>query len=448
MTVVLGGIFMQSTKLQKLGFAVIIFLFELLFYVFYSYSNMIIAVLPRDFKTRLLPYFFMNLTMFLSFFAIFLKFTRTKIFYGKTLIAAAVVLAVKCVSDVIFSLIKADELYRIFLCDIFHIVIILIFMTAVSIIRRKDFKPERTAAGAAFVKKTVAFAFPIAVQIIVCGVFSVFFDVVYSKYDIERIVSENGYDLNFGYYINGAKELYGIISVFIRTAVFAGAVGLFNYLHERGENENAAEENTSKPFGVSWTLLALSLALNLCLNTDAVFSGISSESAVLEKTAGQITADYKIFDMYRGIGDNRFIRYSSEKNYVYLGDTKVCTFKTSPLASCGWFVDYGDEEQTSIVCQNEVIAYLNENGNWVAVRFRELENTSENKKLTEVLKNVCETGSLEAIDRALPYFEKHEPEYITEIKKIIKDDINEYSNGNWLLSKEYREKIIEKINSI
>lgn len=439
---------MQKTRLQKLGFVIIVFLFELLFYVFYSYSNMIIAVLPRDFETRLLPYFFMNFTMFLSFFAIFLKFTRTKIFCQKTLIAAAVVLAVKCVSDIIFALIKTEELYRIFLCDIFHIVIILIFMTAVSIIRRKDFKPERTAAGAAFIKRTVAFAFPIAVQIIMCGVFAAFFDVVYSKYDIERIVSENGYDLNFSYYINGAKELYGIISVFIRTAVFAGAVGLFNYLHERGENENAAEENISKPFGVSWTLLALSLALNLCLNTDAVFSGISSESAVLEKAEGQITADYKIFYLYRGIGDNRFLQYTSEKNYVYFGETKVCAFKTNPLAACGWFVDYGDEEQTSIVCQNEVIAYLNENGNWVTVRFSEPESAHENAKLTEVLKNVCETGSFEAIDRALPYFEKHEPEYIAEIKNVIKDDINEYSNGNWLLSEEYREKIIEKINSI
>lgn len=439
---------MQSTKLQKLGFIAIVFLFELLFYVFYSGSNMIIAVLPQDFEVRLLPYLFMNITVFLSFFAIFLKFTGTKIFCGKTLAAAAVVLAAKCVSDVIFALIKPEEIYRYFICDIFHIVIISIFMTAVSIIRRKDFKPEKTAVGAEFLKKTVAFAIPTGCQIILCGVFAVFFDAAYSKYDIEKIVSEGGYDLNFSYYINGANELYGIISVFIRTAIFAGAVCLFNYLHEHGENENSSEENVSKPFGASCAVLALSLALNLCLNTDAVFSGISSESAVFEKTSGQITADYKIFNLYRGLGNDRFLQYTSEKNYVYFGEAKVCTFKTDPLAACGWFVDYGDEEQTSIVCQNEAVAYINENGNWETVRFGELENAHESEKLTEVLKNVCETGSFEAIDRALPYFEKYEPEYIDEIKNVIKDDINEYSSGNWLLSEEYCTGITEKINSL
>lgn len=439
---------MQSTKLQKLGFIAIAFLFELLFYVFYSGSNMVIAVLPQDFEVRLLPYLFMNITMFLSFFAIFLKFTGTEIFCGKTLAATAAVLAAKCVSDVIFALIKPEEVYRYFICDIFHIVIILIFMTAVSIIRRKDFKPEKTAVGAEFLKKTVAFAIPTGCQIILCGVFAVLFDVVYSKYDIEKIVSEGGYDLNFSYYINGAKELYGIISVFIRTAIFAGAVGLLNYLHEQGENENSSEENVSKPFGVSWTVLALSLALNLCLNTDAVFSGISSESSVFEKTSGQITADYRVFSLYRGLGEDRFLQYTSEKNYVYFGDTEICTFKTSPLAACGWFVDYGDEEQTSIVCQNEVVAYIDENGKWETVKFKELGNASEDTKLTEALKNVCETGSFEAIDRALPYFEKYEPEYIDEIKNVIKDDINEYSSGNWLLSEEYCAEITEKINSL
>lgn len=71
---------MTLTKLQKLGFIAVVLLFELLFYVFYSGSNMVIAVLPQDFEVRLLPYFFVNLTMFLSFFAIFLKFTGTKIF--------------------------------------------------------------------------------------------------------------------------------------------------------------------------------------------------------------------------------------------------------------------------------------------------------------------------------------------------------------------------------
>ena len=102
-------------------------------------------------------------------------------------------------------------------------------------------------------------------------------------------------------------------------------------------------------------------------------------------------------------------------NYVYIGDEFVCRFKTEPLASSDWLADYGDADCMAVVCETTLIAYKNENGEWHTVRFDKLDKAEENSKLTEVLINVCKTGNLEAINCALPYLDRYEPELIIGI---------------------------------
>ena len=434
---------MQSTKLQKLGFIVIVFLFELLFYVFYSYSNMIIAVLPRDFETRLLPYFFINLTMFLSFFAVFLKFTGTKFFCKKTLIAAAVVLAVKCVSDIIFALIRPEKIYGYFICDIFHIVMILVILLAIAVMRRNEFKWNKE--NAAFKINAALLIFG-TVCLLISGIMLInYINSFYRKYDVETVMFDNMLDLSFSGYMRGAAEIYGIIAVFARSVILISSVKIFNALFISDKTDDIFD---FKSTAVSGVCLVLCLILNLCFNTVGVFSGIGCKKMMGQKHTDQITIDFFQFNIARGTGENKYLNFITEKKYVYFGFTKVCTFKTSPIAACDWFVDYGDEEKMSIVCQTEVIAYINENGKWEAVKFKELGNVSENPKLTEVLKNICASGSLEVINYALPYFQKYAPDIINELKEIVND--GQYISGsqNWILNEEYSEKIIERINSI
>ena len=435
---------MSTKKIRRNAlFIVTAFLFELLFYIFYFGSNMVIAILPREFEARLLPYAFMNFAVFLSLCIMCMKFKGTKILCKKTLFAVIAVLLAKCVSDIVFAFVKPEQIYRSFICDVFHIIMIFLILSAIAVIRRSDLKG---AKGSSALKINLALLLFGTVCLIVSGiVLTSFCKGVYSKYNIENINLSGSYYYNFNYYINGAKELYEIISVFTRSIILIASVNIFNALFEQKE----ADENIqAKPFIVSGSCLLLCLVLNLCLNTNAVFSGISSMPAVFEKSSGQITVDYRIFSLYRGIGEEKYMPYTTEKNYVYFGNTKVCTFNTSPLAACGWFVDYGDEEQTSVVCQTEIIAYINENGKWEAVKFKDLGKSAENEKLTEVLKNVCASGSLEVIDYALPYFQKYEPKYVSEIKEIIADNNDIFNNGNWILSKEYCTEITEKINSL
>lgn len=452
---------MTFTKLQKLGFIAIVFLFELLFYVFYSYSNMIIAVLPQDFEVRLLPYFFMNLTMFLSIFAIFLKFTGTKIFCRKTLAAAAAVLAVKCVSDVIFALIRPEEIYRYFICDIFHIVIILVILSAIAVIRRNEFKWNKN--NTAF-KISAALLILGIVCLLVSGIMLInYINSFYRKYDVEAVMFNNMLDLSFSGYMRGAAEIYGIIAVFARSIILIGSVKIINALFIPYKTDEVID---FKSTAVSGVCLILCLTLNLCFNTVGVFSGIGCKKMTSQKHKDHITIDFFQFNIARGTGENKYLNFITEKKYVYFGDTEICTFNTSPIAACGWFVDYGDEEKMSVVCQTEVIAYINENGKWETVKFKELGNVSEDPKLTEVLKNVCASGSLEVINYALPYFQKYEPNIIGELKEIVNNDQNEsdsevflfdgeyyqkygYTDSqNWILSEEYCEEIIEKINSL
>ena len=149
-----------------------------------------------------------------------------------------------------------------------------------------------------------------------------------------------------------------------------------------------------------------------------------------------MTVDYDVWQLLRGIGKERHIQCACDVNYVYIGDEYVCKFRTDPLASSDWLVDYGDADGASIVCETTFIAYRDESSKWEKVKFGELDKAAENEKLTEVLINICKTGNLEAINYALPYLDKYEPELVIEISADSR-------KANYILSDEYFYELYE-----
>ena len=89
------------------------------------------------------------------------------------------------------------------------------------------------------------------------------------------------------------------------------------------------------------------------------------------------------------------------------------------------------------MCETTLIAYKNENGEWHTVRFDALDKSEENSKLTEVLINVCKTGNLEAINYALPYLDRYEPELIIGISADSR-------KKNAILSDDYFSELYKK----
>ncbi len=415
----------------------IIFLFELIFYIFDFTSNMIICVLPNHFEVGSLIYLFINVAMFLLMIIICFNLTSTKVICKNILLFGCIILIGKCILDIMYAIIGADNLYNQFIGDIFHIILLaLIFILFAAIWK---LKPADIKISNNKLLLNIILLVSEILCLIIAGIMLVsFIDNVYYKYDVEKIMSVDGYQLNCTYYINGATELYGIISVFIRSLIFFTLINIFNFVYSPDTSKSM------KSSLVVYGVVLLCFVLNICFNNANVFSGIKYQKSVVSKNSSDINTDYGIFCLFRGIGDDRHLYYTAEKNYVYFGEEYVCTFNTHPLSACGWFVDYGDYEQSSIICQNELIAYIDENNQWTVIKFKDLKDIEENETLSSVLKNVCSTGSLEAIEFSLPYFQKYEQDYINELNSII-TETSITDNGNWLLNEEYSSEIVSDI---
>lgn len=422
--------------MDKIKLCFKIFLFESLFFVFDIGTNIVICIRPEEFEWHLMHFFILNLFEFVALFVICLMTTSTKYEYKKILKASAMILPVKCVLDIIYVFVNTENIIKDkFIRDIFHVILIILVITVIFLIWKPKgvvHKDKRKLKA-----NVILLILGLLCLLIVGANMIAFVNNIYSKYNIEKIISTGNYDFNFTYYINGGAELYGVTSIFIRTLIFMSLINIFNSKYTIETNEKG------QFIAIDFICIILCFVLNFFFNTDNIFSGIDYQKGIVQKNQFSINVDYNIFDLYRGIGENKHLWYTAEINYVYFGEEFVCKFNTQPLAACGWFIDYGDYEQSSIICQNEVIAYKNENEEWVSVKFKDLYKIKENKKLTDVLKNVCSTGSIEAIEYALPYFEKYEPEYVSKLADIVTNTANN-DNGNWILSDDYSYKFLSE----
>lgn len=420
-----------------------IFLFELIFYIFDTntvlQSFIPISALGADNVIHLL----MQFVEFGILFFLCLRMTGLKIEGKKLLKAAVVILPIKFVLDIVSyyvtirsEFLSVEAVFNKFIWDIFHILCIVLMFAVIAAV----WKPQKSENKKSLKINIVLLSIGVACFIVSGVLLSDFIGGTVYKYDIDRIISSHEYTLenlpdmqtNLEYYINGASEIYGIVSVFIRTLIFASVSNIFGAIYA------ADEQVVKRRFGVDIGCIFVCFILNLCFNNANAFTGIYHGKAVFEKEPSVMTVDYDVWQLLRGFGKGRHIWCACDVNYVYLGDEYVCKFRTYPLASSEWFVDYGDADCTTIVCENTLIAYKNENGQWENVKFKYLGEAKENEKLTGILKNVCKTGNLEAINYALPYFDKYDSEYIIEIPR-------EGRNENEFLSEEYSAELFDKI---
>lgn len=422
-------------KKNKFFSFVVIFLFELLFYIFDFTSNTVICVPPNSFKPSLLPYIFLNTIMFLSMFIICLKLTSTEISYKKIFISSIWVLLGKCFFDIIYAFICKNSNCGKFIGDIFHVLSIILIFIIIGVVWK--LRPIETNTS---IKINICLFILETLSLIILGVVLIkFFNNTSFKYNTEKIMAVSEYKLNYIYYVNGATELYSFISVFLRSLIFLSLVNIFD------DTFKPTKLKTIRFSFFTYSCILLCCLLNLGFNNDSMLSGIDYQKHIEDKNISEINIDYSIFYLYRGIGEDRHLHYTTEANTVYYGTTSVCTFDTHPLSASSWFVDYGDYEHTSIVCQNEIIAFLDENEEWTTIKFKNLKNAEKNTKLSSVLKNICATGNFEATKYALPYFQKYEPNYINELNAIINEaSIND--EGNWLLTEHYSNQILSSIN--
>ncbi len=394
-----------------------IFLFELLFYVFDTNTVLQSFIPPSMLGAENMIHLIMQFIEYGAMFFLCFEMTGLKAEKKKLLKAAVILLPVKIISDIVsfYVTIRTDELspeplFNKFIWDIFHVLHLFIIFAVI----RTVWKPQKSFDRKKLAVNAVLLTFGV-VGLAVSGVVMSDFinDTVY-KYNIDQIIADSyspdtlpDFRTNFEYYINSTSEIYGIVSVFIRTLIFVSVSNIFGATH--------GEQMKKRRFTAEIGCIVLCYALNLCFNNANVFTGIYHGKAVFEKEPSVMTVDYDVWQLLRGIGNERHIWCACDVNYVYIGDEFVCRFKTEPLASSDWLADYGDADCTAIVCETTLIAYKDENGKWHTVRFDKLDKAEENSKLTEVLINVCKTGNLEAINYTLPYLDRYEPELIIGI---------------------------------
>lgn len=417
-----------------------IFLFELLFYIFDTntvlQSFIPLSVLEADNIIHLIMQFIEYGIMFFLCF----EMTGFKLEKKKFLKAVIIVLPAKIISDIAAyyftirsEMLSAEPLFNKFIWDIFHILHIIIIFWAFFAVWKPKKCPNKRRIAVNVILLTMGTA-----CFIVSGVLlSDFINKIVCKYSIERIVSDcYAFDAlpdmqtNFEYYINGVSEIYGAVSVLIRTLIFASVSNIFGSIYD------IDRQGRKSHFKADIFLTVLCYGLNLCFNNANVFTGIYYGKAVFEKEPSVMTVDYDVWQLLRGIGKERHIWCACDVNYVYIGDEYICRFRTDPLASSDWLVDYGDADGMSIVCETTLIAYRDESGEWNKVKFGALDKAVENEKLTEVLINICKTGNLEAINYALPYLDKYEPELVIEISADSR-------KANYILSYEYFYELYE-----
>lgn len=416
-----------------------IFFFELLFYIFDTNTVLQSFIPPSVLESGNIIHLLMQFIEYAAMFFLCLKMTELKAEKAKLLKAAVILLPVKIISDIVsyYVTIRTDELsaeplFNKFIWDIFHVLQIFIIFAVIWVV----WKPKKSFDRKKFSVNAVFLTFGV-IGLTVSGVrLSDFINDTVYKYNIDQIIADSyspdalpDFRTNFEYYINSASEIYGIVSVFIRTLIFASVSNIFCTIHE----EQAKKQKITAEVGC----VVLCYVLNLCFNNANVFTGIYHGKAVFEKEPSVMTVDYDVWQLLRGFGNERHIWCACDLNYVYIGDEFVCRFKTEPLASSDWLVDYGDADCTAVVCETTLIAYKNENGEWHTVRFDALDKSEENSKLTEVLINVCKTGNLEAINYALPYLDRYEPELIIGISADSR-------KKNAILSDDYFSELYKK----
>lgn len=417
-----------------------IFLFELLFYIFDTNTVLQSFIPPSGLEANNIIHLLMQFIEYGIMFFLCFEMTNFKFEKKKFLKAALIVLPAKIISDIaVYYLtirseqLSAEPLFNKFIWDIFHILHIIIIFAAFFAV----WKPQNCPNKRKFTVNIILLTVGIACFIVSGVLLSYFIKNTAYKYSVERIVSD-GYifdalpdmQTNFEYYINRVSEIYGATSVFIRTLIFASVSSIYGSIYDI-EKQGGKSHSKADIF-----LTVLCYGLNLCFNNVNVFSGIYHGKAVFEKEPSVMTVDYDVWQLLRGIGKEQHIQCACDVNYVYIGDEYVCKFRTDPLASSDWLVDYGDTDGASIVCETTLIAYRNESGKWEKVKFGELDKAAENEKLTEVLINICKTGNLEAINYALPYLDKYEPELVIEISADSRKE-------NYILSDEYFYELYE-----
>lgn len=416
-----------------------IFFFELLFYIFDTNTVLQSFIPPSVLESENIIHLLMQFIEYAAMFFLCLKMTELKVEKTKLLKAAVILLPMKIISDIVSyyvtirtDVLSAEPLFNKFIWDIFHVLHIFIIFAVIWVVwkPKKNLDRKKLAVNAALLTFGV-------VGLAVSGVVLSDFinDTVY-KYNIDQIIADSyspdalpDFRTNFEYYINSASEIYGIVSVFIRTLILFSVSNIFGAIH--------GEQVKNRRITAEVGCVVLCYVLNLCFNNANVFSGIYYGKAVFEKEPSVMTVDYDVWQLLRGIGSERHIWCAHDVNYVYIGDEFVCRFKTEPLASSDWLADYGDTDRTAVVCETTLIAYKNENGEWHTVRFDELDKAEENSKLTEVLINVCKTGNLEAINYAFPYLDRYEPELIIEISADSRKE-------NAILSDDYFSELYKK----
>lgn len=420
-----------------------IFLFELIFYIFDTNTALQSFIPLSVFKSDNIIHLFMQFIEFVILFFLCLRITELKVEKEKLLRSFIVILPVKIVLDILLyyvsrhsALIDVKVLFNKFIWDIFHILYIMFIFTVIVAIWKPCKKEESK-----YLKIYISILSIGVVCFIISGALLSNFisDIVY-KYDIDRIMSFNPNTLdnlpdmqtNFEYYINGASEIYGIASVFIRTLIFISISNIFDAVYI------VDERIEKKIFSIDIGCIFMCFILNLCFNNVNIFSGIYHGKAIFEKEPNTITVDYDVWQLLRGVGEKRRIWCACDINYVYIGDEYICKFRTDPLASSDWFVDYGSADYSTIVCETTLIAYKDDNGFWKKIEFCKLDRLNENEKITEALINTCRTGNLEAISFALPYLDRYEPELVIEIP-IERKVTNEF------LSDKYCSELCEKI---
>ena len=245
--------------------------------------------------------------------------------------------------------------------------------------------------------------------------------------------AESIYLQNALYYTLNITETYRIGIFAARIILLAGVSGLCR----------TGNEDKSRLRITAFILLMLYLIFNILFNTANAVTGIKSYGTYSERYDSELSKDQVIFNIYRGTDDLRYICFTQVKNYVYLGNEQLCTYYTDPLAACGWNVDFCDYDYQGIACQLDRILYLKD-GRWKTVHFRELDRVREDAKLTEIVRNICDTGSAEALKYCAPYLKKYDPNFLYELAENFNERQTDVS-CNEILTEQYIADIINEI---
>lgn len=415
---------------------IIIFLFELMFFIFDTRSDMGCFALPQQIEFPFWARFFVQLAEFLLLFFICIKMTSQK-FEKKKLLKALLILPVKAALDIgtYYATTHGEAvkfLFNDFIWDIFHIVSLFLIFAAIAFI----WKPQKHT-NVRMLKISVATLSMGIVLFAAAGIIlhSFIGDTLY-RYNISEHLPDDGFVFNpsdeirrqFQYYVSGASELYGIASVFIRSIIFISVYNMFVSFYPSGEQVGGKMKKRVIP-------LIVCFALNLFFFNDSMFMGIYCIKKINDKQPDYLCADSREYVMLRGLAFDLYVRYDCEFKSVYMGKERLAKVRADGLS-------YGDDDynrvgSSAVICGDVGIAFK-QKGEWEKVKFKNLYKAEENPLLTEALKEVCKDGDLEIICAALPYFEKYEPDY--EITLPIGA-----RQRNEVLSDEYYSELYEKI---